>query len=175
MRALAGWREAEWHDVGAVHFLALLGTALAMAIYYNESHEDFVPIIDHVNLAFHETGHLVFGMFGKWPGILGGTLGQLVMPLLAAVAFWRKGATFSFALTGLWFFQNFFNIARYMADARARLLPLVGGGDHDWTNLFFHWNVLAQDTVIAGWTTMLGVLGCVTVLAWLGWRAFIRQ
>lgn len=85
----------------------MLGSVILLAMFYSNSRDDFLPIIDHVNLAFHETGHLVFGIFGKWPGILGGTLGQLLMPLLAAIAFWRKGATVSFAITGIWFFQNF--------------------------------------------------------------------
>lgn len=67
------------------------------------------------------------------------------------------------------------SIARYMADARARELPLVGGGDHDWTNLLFHWNLLHQDTLLAGYVEIVGWLGIIGVLAWLGWHAFLRE
>jgi hypothetical protein len=54
-----------------------------------------------------------------------------------------------FAVAGAWLFENLLNIARYMADARAQILPLVGGGEHDWTNIFSRWDVLASDTLIA--------------------------
>ena len=33
-------------------------------------------------LVFHEAGHLLFIPFGEWITVLGGTLGQLSMPLL---------------------------------------------------------------------------------------------
>ncbi|MFI5142834.1 MAG: hypothetical protein ACHQHM_02255 [Thermoanaerobaculales bacterium] len=35
-----------------------------------------------------------------------------------------------------------------MADARALALPLVGGGEHDWTELFFRWNTLDERSVV---------------------------
>jgi hypothetical protein len=34
-----------------------------------------------VNLPFHEAGHLFFQLFGRWMTSLGGTLGQLLIPL----------------------------------------------------------------------------------------------
>ena len=37
---------------------------------------DFVPIVDHVNLAFHEFGHMFFGLFGELMGWLGGSPGS---------------------------------------------------------------------------------------------------
>lgn len=169
------WRESDWQGVSKPAFLGVLGAVILLAMFYANSFTQYLPIIDHVNLAFHETGHLVYGLFGQWMGILGGTLGQLTMPLIVMIAFWRKGHTASFAIAGIWFFQNFFNIARYMADARARELPLVGGGDHDWTNLLFHWNLLHQDTLLAGYVEIAGWLGIIGVLAWLGWHAFLRE
>ena len=56
-----------------------------------------------------------------------------------------------------WLFQNFWNIARYMADARAQVLPLVGNGEHDWTEIFSRWGVLRRDTGIAGFVTSPGL------------------
>lgn len=54
--------------------------------------------IDGVNLAFHEAGHLIFAPFGSTLGILGGTLGQLLvagparrlLPAEAAEPFLRR-------------------------------------------------------------------------------------
>ena len=56
----------------------------------------------------------------------------------------------------MWFFENWLNIARYMADARAQELPLVGGGDHDWANIFGRWGLLAHDTQIAAVVRAIG-------------------
>jgi hypothetical protein len=76
----------------------------------------------------------------------------------------------SFALAGVWLFENFLNIARYMADARAQVLPLVGGGEHDWTEIFSRWRVLAYDTRIAGFVTFVGWSGMIAMALWLAWR-----
>ena len=165
-------RHADWSVVNGQAFAGVAFVILALALFFANSDEGFLPVIDHVNLAFHEAGHLFFGAFGKWTGILGGTLGQLLMPLLAVFAFWRKGHTASFAIALTWFFENFINIARYVADARARELPLVGGGDHDWMNLLFHWNLLERDVEIASWLNALAWFGMFMVLCWLflRWR-----
>ena len=37
-------------------------------------------------LVFHEAGHVVFRLFGQWMMVLGGTLGQLIMPAIFAAA-----------------------------------------------------------------------------------------
>jgi hypothetical protein len=38
-------------------------------------------LIDNVDLAIHEAGHVFFGPFGEFIGFLGGTLMQLIVPL----------------------------------------------------------------------------------------------
>jgi hypothetical protein len=45
--------------------------------------------------------------------------------------------------------MNLAEISVYVADARAQELPLIGGGEHDWTFLLEHWGVLVRDVVIA--------------------------
>jgi hypothetical protein len=47
---------------------------------------------------------------------------------------------------------------------------LVGGGDHDWANIFGRWGVLAHDTKIAGMVRVIGWFGMVAVSAWVVWR-----
>ncbi len=42
----------------------------------------------------------------------------------------------AFAAACIWFFQNWFNIACYLANARAHELLLVGGGDHNGFTIF---------------------------------------
>jgi hypothetical protein len=66
--------------------------------------------------------------------------------------------------------QNCWNIARYVADARAQELPLVGGGEHDWAFLLATWGALARDQALARDVRLLGWL-LVGGAIWLGWRA----
>src|SRR6267154_74820 len=119
--------------------------------------------LDYVNLIIHEGGHLFFSFLGYTITILGGTLGELIVPLLCAAYFFAHRETFGFAFCAFWFFENFPYIGTYMADARAQALPLVGSGDHDWGILFGQWNLLLQDRLIgeltrgAGWVGMAGI------------------
>ncbi len=139
-------------------------------IYFLRTAEDGWIFIDHANLVFHEAGHPIFGLLGSTMGLYGGTLGQLVFPLVALVSFWTQRETVGFAVAGAWLFENFFNIARYMADAREQILPLVGGGEHDWTNIFSRWGVLSSDTLIAGRVAGAGWVGLLAMWIWLVWR-----
>jgi len=106
---------------------------------------------------------------GFWFWLLACILASL---LLTAVSFWRKGYTLGFAAACIWFFENWFNIARYMADARKLELPLVGGGDHDWNTIFTRWDVLLYDTRIAAAVRLIGWIGITATCAWVLWRAW---
>jgi hypothetical protein len=65
--------------------------------------------------------------------------------------------------------QNCLNIARYVADARAMELPLVGGGEHDWNYLLSVWGALPRDTQIAHDIRFVGAIVAATAV-WIGWR-----
>jgi hypothetical protein len=126
--------------------------------------------IDYVNLIIHEGGHFFFSWFGYTIMILGGTLGELIVPLLCAVYFfWQREVT-AVAFCSFWFFENFLYIGTYMADARTLQLQLVGSGDHDWEILFSQWSVLQYDQRIGGLTRDLGWLGMLAVMAWFARR-----
>ena len=160
----------EW---AAVTTRRLIGFAIGAALFgllILGSESGFVFLIDHANLLFHEAGHPVIGLFNSRLEPYGGTIGQLVFPVVLAVSFWRKDQPLSFAGSLIWFFENWLNIARYMADARAQELPLVGGGDHDWNTIFGRWHVLAYDTRIATVVKIIGWIGMAAVCAWVVWR-----
>jgi hypothetical protein len=162
--------EQEWRPVRTIAFL---GSSLLIAgvCYLANTGEHWVFILDSANLAFHEAGHPLFGLLlGERVTVYGGTIGQLVFPVVAAATFWWRRETLSFARCAAWLFENFWNIARYMADARARVLPLVGGGEHDWTEIFLRWHVLHRDTSIAGFVSILAWVGLCVTWAWLAWR-----
>jgi hypothetical protein len=78
----------------------------------------------------------------------------------------------SFAICWVWLFENFLNIARYMADSRALELPLVGGGDHDWNEIFFRWKVLHYDVEIGNVTRWIGWAGMTVAAVWILWRTW---
>jgi hypothetical protein len=87
--------------------------------------------LDSLDLAIHETGHLVFALGGETLTILGGTLFQLIVPTAFVVALWRAGDRHGATVPLWWVGQNCWNISVYIRDARAQELPLVGGGEHD--------------------------------------------
>ena len=50
--------------------------------------------------------------------LLGGTLGELIVPLACAAFFFFHRQIYGFAFSLFWFFENFLYIGTYMADAR---------------------------------------------------------
>jgi len=126
--------------------------------------------IDNVNLVFHEAGHMFFRPLGETAHFLGGTLFQLMMPLIVASVFWFKHKNRFGVITCVWWFgENFIGIARYMDDAVAQRLPLVGGGIHDWRFLFSKWKVLNKHHEIADTFHTIGAVVMVASLGLLVW------
>ena len=163
-------QDSEWQPIsknGLIGFGAGFGAFLLLS-YFSEP--GFIFLLDHANLLFHEAGHPIIGLFSSRLEPYGGTIGQLVFPCALAVSFCRKGQPFGVAGAGIWFFENWLNIARYMADARALQLPLVGGGDHDWNTILDRWNILQFDIRIAATLKILAWIGMALVLVWLAWR-----
>ena len=160
----------EWEAVTTNKAIGFAAGATLFFLLVFASESGFVILIDHANLLFHEAGHPIVGLFSSRLEPYGGTIGQLIFPVALAVSFWRKDQPPSFAGSALWFFENWLNIARYMADARAQALPLVGGGDHDWNTIFSRWHVLADDTRIAAVVKTVGWTGMVAACAWVVWR-----
>lgn len=132
-----------------------------------------------VNLVFHEAGHWIFGIFGnRTLTIFGGSLNQVLIPVIVAASFWSRRDTAGFAFGLFWFFENLLDVAVYMADARALALPLIGGlGEdaHDWRNLFIHFGLIDQDTAIAAKTRFVGWVGIIATWIWFLWRWLIAR
>ena len=123
-------------------------------------------LIDNVNLPIHETGHLLFAPFGEFMQALGGTLFQLLMPAAFVGYFLRRGDRHAATVALWWVGENCWNIAVYVADARTQELPLVGGGEHDWTYLLGEMGWLMRDAEIARAVHVAGVV--IFVLATVG-------
>jgi hypothetical protein len=124
--------------------------------------------LDDLNLAVHEAGHLVFSAFGETLTILGGSAFQVIVPLAFVAYFARTKQRFAAAVTTSWVGVNLLNVARYIGDARAQDLPLLGGEDsiHDWWYLLINWDLLARDTAIARWVHFFGVVAFLAAVLW---------
>ncbi len=161
-----------WEPVGLaslIGFMAGFGIFL-LAVFRSEP--GFIVLLDHANLLFHEAGHPIVGLFSTRLEPYGGTIGQLVFPVVLTVSFWRTGQAPGVAAASIWFFENWLNIGRYLADARAMELPLVGGGDHDWNTILSRWGLLRHDLQIAAGIKVFAWVGIATSVSWLIWRTW---
>ncbi|HSN13802.1 MAG TPA: hypothetical protein VLT61_04165 [Anaeromyxobacteraceae bacterium] len=156
-----------WEAAVLVPFAALLAWSHA-------SHGFLAASLAGADLVFHEAGHPIFGLLGsRFLMFLGGTLGQLAFPIVAAVGFARARRAVPFAVALLWIGFNLVEIGTYAADASARVLPLlaVDEDSHDWWNLLGmlglrdHCAGIGGAFRVAGWALWLGAP------AWAAWRA----
>ncbi|WP_100643799.1 hypothetical protein [Alteromonas facilis] len=159
----------------SIHFLTLDVEHIYASTYFKWAHLIFLP--------FHEAGHLFFGFLGQFIGSLGGTLGQLLLPIVCLIAFLKqRNDTFAAAVCAWWFALNFLDIAPYLADAREGVLPLLGGnfghsspyGFHDWHYLLNEMGLLAYDNLLASACLLIGkclIIWCNYWIISLLWKA----
>ncbi len=138
----------------------------------NYTGESFLHLI---NLPFHEAGHLIFIPFGRFMTILGGTLGQILMPLICLGTFLIKTRDpFGAAVALWWTAESLMDIAPYINDARALDLILIGGvtgketDGHDWNNILTMLGLLKWDHRLAHLTYQLGILLMLGSFLWGG-------
>ncbi len=124
-------------------------------------------LLDDVNLAVHEAGHVLFSIFGDIPGVLGGSLFQVMIPAIFAGYFFRSKQRFSGAITLAWVAQSMVNVSVYIRDARAQDLPLLGGENsiHDWWYILINWDLLQYDRQIGGFVHFIATLVFFSALA----------
>ncbi|MFN3164355.1 MAG: hypothetical protein ACE37N_12970 [Pseudohongiellaceae bacterium] len=139
--------------------------------------------LHNINLVFHEAGHVLFRPFGRSMMFLGGSLFQVLLPLLLMLAFLVKNKDGFAASVCLWWAgQSLMDVAPYIADARALRLPLLGGGTgadapgmHDWANLLRPRGWLQYDMQIASAADSIGSGMLLLALAWgalMLWRYY---
>jgi len=145
---------------------------IPVSINSNAAGNSFMHLI---NLPFHEAGHVVFRLFGRFMHSLGGSLGQLIMPLVCLfVLKFKTRDAFGAAVCLWWFGENFVDMAPYMNDARSLSLPLVGGnfghsspyGFHDWEFLLTESGLLQYDHAIAKTSHVIGSLLMIGSIVW---------
>jgi len=156
-----------------------LGFAILMAVYGILCAKDQPEacMLDRVNLIAHEAGHLLFSYLGEFLMVIGGTIGQLFVPLAFMVYFFLRKEMFSSAVALFWAGENFFSISVYIRDAQAMDLPLVsvGGGEdtiHDWNYILSKLEVLQWDRALGGLAFWTGIAIIALSIAWAAYSSF---
>ena len=136
------------------------------------SQEGVSPILHLPNLIFHEAGHVLFGFFGRFLTVLGGSLFQFLVPVVLAVAFLRQKTPFGAIVCTWWAGENLVDVAPYIADARALQLVLLGGKTgaevegHDWEYLLTRLGWLHLDTKLGLAVNRAGLVMMIGALVW---------
>jgi len=135
-------------------------------------------MLDRVNLVIHEAGHLFFSWFGEFIGVLGGTIGQLFVPVSLTIYFLLRREFFSSSVTLFWTGENFFGISVYIKDAQSMELPLlsIGGGDsiHDWNYILSRFGRVRWDHAIGNIFYLLGLM-IITAAVLLGFYHSVER
>ena len=124
------------------------------------------------NLVFHEAGHVILGVGGRFIGVLGGSLFQFAVPLALAGAFLRQRDPFGAAVCAWWAGQNLLDLAPYIADARALRMVLLGGKTgaevegHDWEYLLGQLGWLHLDRTLGLAAHRIGLAVMIGALIW---------
>lgn len=171
--------------VDPLHFWARLATFLLFTIWgwsfiWMEiaTNDIGASFMHHINLVFHEAGHMLFIPLGDFMRVLGGSLLQVLVPLIVAGAFlWQQHNPFSASIGLWWAGQSMMDVAPYINDARAGQLMLLGGSTgqenpegHDWHNLLGRLDLLNQDHHLASLVDLCGEL---TMLLAMGWGGYL--
>jgi hypothetical protein len=84
-------------------------------------------VLHLINLPFHEAGHLMFMPFGRFMMFLGGSAGQVLMPLICLGTFLVKTRDpFGASVCLWWTAESIMDVAPYINDARDMDLMLLG-------------------------------------------------
>lgn len=152
----------------------LLPALMLWTVYFIQAGVDWEVVgssfMHNINLPFHEFGHVFFAPFGRFMTIAGGSLFQLLLPLGLMLGFvFHQRETFGGSVALWWCGQSFVDLAPYIADARYRTLPLVGGrgeDSHDWGNLLTMLSAVDRAPAIATACFTAGALIMVSALLW---------
>ena len=124
--------------------------------------------LDNVDLPIHETGHLLFRVLGEFMMVAGGSLFQVIFPVVFVGYFvWQK-SLYSAAIVLLWVGQSILNVWVYAADAVVMRLMLTSGftgsegGFHDWNYLLTATHLISSTKAVAG---VIRFAGTATIIA----------
>jgi hypothetical protein len=157
-----------WSRIALIAGLAYWTWQLAWTPLSPDAMDSFLHLPD---LVFHEAGHLIFSPLGQFMSVLGGSLMQVLIPVVCAIAFIRQEQFFGAAIAVWWAGQNLVDLAPYIADARALRLVLLGGRTgaevegHDWEFILTRLRLAHLDVTLGRLAHGLGILIMIGSLA----------
>ena len=91
---------------------------------------------------------------------------QIIIPSMFVVFYWTKKKRFLTQLFLIWLGENLMNIRIYIADARAKKLPLLGGNKvyHDWNYLLAQTGLIDYDSILGNVVFGFGVIIFLTAM-----------
>jgi len=148
--------------------LLVLG-AMVLARGLTPAEGGVLAFLHLVNLVFHEAGHVIFGVFGRFLGILGGSLNQVLIPSICAGYFvWHRQPAAA-AVMLFWVGESVTDVAIYVADGRDMALPLLAEGlIHDWNWILSELSLRDQARPIGVAVFGIGVALMAASIVWLG-------
>lgn len=156
---------------------AILVSIYFLTIAYDPMQGSF---LDNVDLPIHETGHLIFGIFGEFIGVAGGSLFQVLFPTAFVGYFWWHGKFYSAAIVLFWVGQSILNVWVYAADAQVMQLVLLGGltgsegSFHDWNYLLERFGLLDSTKTVAAVIRIIGTLTIASAAMLAIYFSFVR-
>lgn len=144
---------------------AIAATLYVLWIAYDPMQGSF---LDNVDLPIHETGHLLFRPFGEFMMVAGGSLFQVIFPIVFVGYFIWQRSFYSAAIVALWVGQSILNVWVYASDAVVMQLVLTSGftgsegSFHDWNYLLTHFGLLDS---VKGVAKVIRFTGTVTIVA----------
>ncbi|MGH1365716.1 MAG: hypothetical protein ACRBF0_19300 [Calditrichia bacterium] len=137
-----------------------LSALLLPCALYLLSDRNAFTILGYADLIIHEAGHFFFSFFGEFMHFLGGTLMQLIFPILLIVHFFINGYRTAVQLFVFWLGQNLINISVYVADAPYQRLQLLGNGRHDWAYMLGRLDLISSAELLGNmiWWSSFPVL-----------------
>jgi len=125
-----------------------------------------------VNLVSHEAGHIVFAPFGSFMMSLGGSLLQVLVPIVCAGTFLiQQEDPFGAAVCTWWAGESLVDLSPYIDDARTLQLMLLGGPanaveGHDWEAILTTMGWLHLDQALARSAWLVGACVMAGALVW---------
>lgn len=156
--------------------LAILLSIYFLSIAYAPMNGSFLDMVD---LPIHEFGHLLFRIFGEFMMIAGGSLFQVIVPLIFVGYFIWQRSYYSAAIVSMWVGQSILNVWIYASDAVVMQLVLTSGftgsegSFHDWNYMLDHFGMLGSTKTVAGILRFVGTAVIVIGAAWSVYFTFL--
>lgn len=153
------WAAAAGRALGLL-VLALLGwQILGRELDFNATTGP-LRFIHGIDLVIHEAGHAFALLLPRFLSVLAGSALQVMLPAVCAWTFLHQRQLGSFAIALFWTGESVTDVAIYMADAKKRALPLLGGdpAGHDWHYLLGQLGLLNWGQALGRLTFGLGIV-----------------